>query len=278
MTDPDDARSRLTTSTFVKLAITGVIGGLLSGAFGVGGGILMVPLLINLVGMDQRRAAATSLVAIIPASLAGSLTYLARGQVDVPAAVLLAVGGVVGSLLGTRLLRRLPLALLRWMFIALLVIVAIRMLLVVPPRGDGAIEITWITAVLLVGVGLFIGVASGLFGIGGGVIAVPALIALFGAGDLIAKGTSLLFMLPTAVSGTVSNVRARAVDLRSGLIVGIAATLASFGGVALAFVMPPLVSSVLFALLLLAAAAQLAIRAWRARPSRTPEDGPPPLG
>ena len=98
-------------------------------------------------------------------------------------------------------------------------------------------------------------------------IAVPALIALFGAGDLIAKGTSLLFMVPTAVSGTVNNVRGRVVDLRTGLIVGVAATIASFGGVALAFVMPPVVSSVLFAALLLAAAIQLAVRAWRMRRS-----------
>jgi uncharacterized membrane protein YfcA len=255
----------MTRSMFLRLAITGVVGGLLSGAFGVGGGILMVPLLINLAGMDQRRASATSLVAIIPASIAGSLTYLAKGQVDVLASLFLAIGGVVGAYVGTRLLRRLPLGLLRWLFVALLVVVAIRMLLVVPPRGDGHIEITWATALLLVAVGLFIGVASGLFGIGGGVIAVPALIALFGAGDLVAKGTSLLFMVPTAVSGTVSNIRARAVDLRSGLVVGIAATVASFGGVALAFVMPPVVSSVLFAALLLAAAVQLGVRAWRLR-------------
>jgi uncharacterized membrane protein YfcA len=254
----------------VKLAITGLIGGLLSGAFGVGGGILMVPLLITLVGMDQRRASATSLVAIIPASIAGSLTYLAQGQVAPLAALFLAVGGVVGSFFGTTLLRRLPLGLLRWLFIALLVVVAIRMLLVVPPRGDGHIEISWLTALLLVAVGLFIGVASGLFGIGGGVIAVPALIALFGAGDLVAKGTSLLFMIPTAVSGTISNARGGVVDIRAGLIVGVAATVATFGGVALAFIMPPLLSSVLFAALLFAAAVQLAVRAWRLRGSRDP--------
>jgi uncharacterized membrane protein YfcA len=265
----------MTASTFVKLAITGVVGGLLSGAFGVGGGILMVPLLINLVGMDQRRASATSLVAIIPAAIAGSLAYLARGQVDVLASLFLGVGGVVGAYFGTRLLRRLPLGLLRWMFVALLVVVAVRMLLVVPPRGDGHIELDWATALLLVAVGLFIGVASGLFGIGGGVIAVPALIALFGAGDLVAKGTSLLFMVPTAVSGTVNNVRGHVVDVRSGLTVGVAATLASFGGVALAFVMPPVVSSVLFAVLLLAAALQLAVRAWRMRnPSDSADSGP----
>src|SRR4029079_7021899 len=104
---------------------------------------------------DPGLAWAPSLVAIIPASIAGSLTYLAQGQVDVLASLFLGVGGVVGAYFGTRLLRRLPLGLLRWLFVALLVVVAIRMLLVVPPRGDGHIEITWVTALLLIAVGLF---------------------------------------------------------------------------------------------------------------------------
>lgn len=251
--------------SFILLAITGAIGGILSGAFGVGGGVLMVPLLINLVGMDQRRAASTSLVAILPTAIVGSLTYLAKGEVDVWAAVFLAIGAVVGSYLGSQLLRRIPLGVLRWLFIALLVVIAVRMLVVVPPRGGGEIDITWWSAAGLIGVGLFIGVASGLFGIGGGVIIVPALIALFGAGDLIAKGTSLLVMIPTSISGTVGNIRNRAVDVRAGLIVGITATLFSFVGVAIAFIMPPLLSSILFAVLLLVAAAQLAVRAWRMR-------------
>jgi uncharacterized membrane protein YfcA len=103
------------------------------------------------------------------------------------------------------------------------------------------------------------------------------LIALFGAGDLVAKGTSLLFMVPTAVSGTIGNARGRVVDVRAGVIVGVAATLASFGGVALAFVMPPVVSSALFAALLFAAAIQLAVRAWRLRGSGGPAESTPAL-
>ena len=60
----------------------GLVGGLLSGAFGVGGGILMVPLLITFAGMDQRRASAASLAAIVPTAVVGSITYLANGEVD----------------------------------------------------------------------------------------------------------------------------------------------------------------------------------------------------
>jgi uncharacterized membrane protein YfcA len=251
--------------TWWILAAVGVVGGVLSGAFGVGGGILMVPLLINFAKMNQRQAAATSLLAIVPTAIAGSVTYLFAGQVDLFAALFLAIGGVVGSLYGTRLLKQLPLGVLRWAFIVLLVLVAVRMILVVPDRGSGHIEPSVLAALGLVALGLFIGVASGLFGIGGGVIAVPALIAVFGLGDLIAKGTSLLFMIPTAVSGSINNVRGGLVDVRAGLIVGVAATVASFGGAALAFIMSPAVSSYLFAGLLLVSAVQLSIRAIRMR-------------
>jgi uncharacterized membrane protein YfcA len=249
---------------WTALVIIGLIGGVLSGAFGIGGGIIMVPLLTALAGLDQRTAAATSLVAIIPAALVGSISYLANGEIDLAAAGLVAVGAVAGTLVGTRLLRRLSLVWLRWMFIALIVAVAARMLLVAPERGE-SVELTVWVALGYIALGLVMGVASGLFGIGGGVIAVPALVAVFGASDLVAKGTSLLVMLPTAIAGTASNARARIVDVRAGLVVGLAATVGSLPGVALALVMPPRLSGILFAALLLVAAAQLTVRALRSR-------------
>ncbi|QTX05211.1 sulfite exporter TauE/SafE family protein [Agromyces archimandritae] len=249
----------------LRLAVIGAAGGLLSGMFGVGGGILMVPLLVGFGRMDQRHAAATSLAAIVPASVAGATSYALAGQVDWLAALFVAAGGVTGSFLGARLLRRLPLGVLRWAFIALLIVVAARMALVAPPRGGDGIDFAWWTPFALFGIGILIGIASGLFGIGGGVVAVPALVALFGAGDLVAKGTSLAIMLPTAASGTFANVRAGLVDLRAGAVVGLAATICSLVGVSFAFLVPAEVSGWLFAALLVIAAVQLTVRALRGR-------------
>lgn len=248
---------------WVRLALVGAAGGLLSGAFGVGGGILMVPLLILFARMDQRRASATSLAAIVPAALAGSLTYFANGEIDLLAALFVAIGGIVGSWIGSWLLRRLSLGWLRWLFVGLLIAVAVRMVLVVPVRGDTSIEFDVLPILGMIALGIVIGIASGLFGIGGGVIMVPAFIALFGMSDLVAKGTSLAVMLPTAISGTVANTRAGIVDLRVALVVGIAATIASFGGVAIAFLLSPEWSAWLFAALMVIAAVQLAVRAVR---------------
>jgi len=256
---------------WTTLAAIGAVGGVLSGAMGVGGGILMVPLLLALARMDERRAATTSLAAIVPAALVGSASYLARGQADLSLAAALAVGGMAGSLIGTRLLHRIPLPTLRWMFVGLLVLVAVRMALSVPARGT-SLELTPLLVLALLGVGVFIGIASGLFGIGGGVIVVPALILLFGVDDLLAKGTSLLVMLPTAALGTVVNARAGQVDLREGVAVGLPATMMSFVGVAVAFVLPARTAAVVFAALLVVAAVRLATVALRGGRRDRPTD------
>ncbi|WP_353826636.1 sulfite exporter TauE/SafE family protein [Agromyces sp. SYSU T0242] len=252
-----------------RLAVVGVLGGLLSGLFGVGGGLIMVPLLMVLAGMDQRRASATSLVAIVPTALVGSIAYLVNGQVDLVAALLVAAGGIVGGWIGAGLLARLPLEWLRWLFIALLVVVAVRLALGAPERVAEPVPLEPGPAIGLVALGLVVGIASGLFGIGGGLVMVPAFIAIFGLGDLIAKGTSLVAMIPTAVSGSIKNLRGGLVDLPSAAVVGLAAAAASLPGVALAFLLPPAVAGWLFAALLLFAAVQLSVRAIRARRARS---------
>ncbi len=253
-----------TAPRVLVLIAIGLAGGILSGAFGVGGGIVLVPLLINFAGLDQRRAAATSLLAILPTSIAGSISYLSQGEVDLLAAGVIAIGAVAGSILGSNLLRRIRLVWLRWLFILMLVIVAVRMALIEPERGE-PLEFTLPVALIYLGIGLIMGIAAGLFGIGGGVIAVPSLVALLGISDLIAKGTSLLVMIPTSIAGTITNSRNRLPDVRIGLIVGVAASAASVLGAFIALALPPRPSSILFAVLLLAIAVQLSVKAVRAQ-------------
>lgn len=265
MTAPNTAGSpRPTFRHLALLVLIGVIGGTFSGALGVGGGVIMVPLLLTLLDFDPRRAAATSLAAIIPSSIAGAITYGVAGHTDLIAAAVIAAAGIAGTLVGTRLLRTLPLGWLRWGFIGLLVLIAVRMLLVIPERGEELEYSVWVV-VGLVALGLVMGVASGLFGIGGGVLMVPVLVGLFGIGDLVAKGTSLVAMIPTSITGSIQNIRARLVRPLDGLVVGLAATSASFGGAALAFILPPRLSTILFGALVIVVAVQLAVRAIRLR-------------
>jgi hypothetical protein len=107
-----------------KLLVIGLGGGLLSGLLGVGGGIVMVPLLVLWASYAQRDAHAMSLGAIIPISIAGIATYGVAGEVRYWPALALAAGSVVGAPVGARFLARIDERLLKIVFGTFLVGVA----------------------------------------------------------------------------------------------------------------------------------------------------------
>jgi uncharacterized protein len=108
-----------------KLIAIGLGGGLLSGLLGVGGGIVMVPLLVLWAGFAQRDAHATSLGAIIPISIAGIATYGVAGEVRYGTALALAAGSVLGAPIGARLLSRMDERMLKIVFGVFLIAVAV---------------------------------------------------------------------------------------------------------------------------------------------------------
>jgi uncharacterized membrane protein YfcA len=110
-----------------KLLTTGVGGGLLSGLLGVGGGIVMVPLLVLWAVYSQRDAHALSLGAIIPISIAGIAAYGVAGEVRYGTAIALAAGSIVGARIGAGWLARIDERLLKIVFGTFLVGVAVLM-------------------------------------------------------------------------------------------------------------------------------------------------------
>lgn len=228
--------------------LTGAGAGFLSGLFGVGGGLVIVPALMTVLGMSQRRAAATSLAAIVLTAAVGSVSYGARGEVSLLAAGLLVVGALVGAQAGVLALRRLPEWTLPWIFIGFAVLVVVSMRLRAPVR-EAALVLDGPRAAALIVVGVVAGILSGLVGVGGGAVIVPGLELLVGVGDLLARGTSLLVMIPTAVTGTWANLRHGVVDLRPGLVVGLGAVLAAPGGAAAAARISPATGTLLFDLI-----------------------------
>lgn len=208
--------------TVIVLVGVGAISGFLSGMFGIGGGSVIVPALVW-IGLSQRHASATSLASMIPMSISGVASYALSGHVDWVAALLLALGTITGAQIGTWLLDRLPEVILRWVYVIFLLCVIGQQLLTTPSR-DQVIHMSPSTALAIVAAGILIGILSGLLGVGGGAIAVPVL-TILGASDLIARGTSLLAILPSSVSGTVSNTRHGLVHLSNGLLLGITAAL-----------------------------------------------------
>ncbi len=108
-----------------QLVLIGAATGLFSGLFGVGGGIVLVPMLVLWLGFDERRAAATSLLVIVIAASAGAIMHLGYGNVDVAAALTVGIPAVGGVLIGTWLQQRIPVAVAQLLFSVLLVGVAV---------------------------------------------------------------------------------------------------------------------------------------------------------
>ena len=111
--------------------------------------------------------------------------------------------------------------------------------------------------------GLVGGVLSGLFGVGGGILFVPALVLVLGLTQVHAEATSLLAILPTVVAGAWQQHRYGNVDWRAALLIGLGSIAGVEGGVQLAKALPEDVLRRLFAVFMLAVAANLAWRAWR---------------
>ncbi len=118
------------------------------------------------------------------------------------------------------------------------------------------------TALAAVALGVAAGVFAGMFGVGGGILFVPMLV-LLGLGQLEAEATSLLAILPTVVAGVWRQQRYGNVRFRPAVAIGLASIPGVAGGMLVAVTLPEETLQTLFALLLVAVAAQLA---WRARP------------
>jgi uncharacterized protein len=120
----------------VELAAIGLTAGFLAGLLGIGGGILMVPAMVLVLGFGQHVAQGTSLLVIIPAALTGSLTHYRKGRFKVRDALWLAAGGIIGAALGSVFALSIEDDVLRKLFAGLLFIFGLRMLL---PRNTSSL-------------------------------------------------------------------------------------------------------------------------------------------
>lgn len=251
--------------SIIVLIVVGMLVGVLSGMFGIGGGTVIVPALVWL-GLSQRNAAATSTLAIVPTSISGVISYATGGHVDWLAAALLFCGMFIGGQIGSWLLSRLPELVLRWIFVAFLVFVVINQVSFVPSR-DHQIAMSVTTGICLALLGVIIGTLAGLLGIGGGALAVPALSILFGASDLIARGTSLLAMFPNSITTSVANMKRNLVHVKAALIIGLVAAVTAPLGTWIAGEVSPRVGAIMFACylcVLLVRSVFVAVKATRA--------------
>lgn len=249
----------------------GVLGGLLSGLFGIGGGTLIVPALVYVVGLDRRLAHGTSLAAVVPLSISSGLSYILVGEVDWVVALVLALGSVVGVWFGTRWLRVVEPRVIGVMFVVLLLFSAGRLVMGSDNQGQ-ARSLTVVALLLLVLGGAIVGVIAGLLGIGGGALLVPMMVIGMGMPATVAKGTSLTVIIASALVGTVGNRRHLNVDIKLAAIIGVAGVVSAFAGGRLSLSLSDQAANTMFAVFLLMVATKMAVDLHQTKGASTPQE------
>lgn len=122
----------------IGAVLIGIASGVLSGMLGVGGGVLMVPGMVLLLGMGQHVAEGTSLLVIIPTAVVGAATHWRHGYVLLLAAAVLGAGGIVGAVIGSHIALNVSASTLRVIFAAYLVITGARIVLPARTRSTDA--------------------------------------------------------------------------------------------------------------------------------------------
>lgn len=208
----------MTLGEVVLGALIGLAAGLLSGLFGVGGGIVTTPAIQHLLGATPIQAVATPLPIIFPTSIVGAYTYARAGEVDVRAAVWAVPAGLLGTVGGAALTVVVDAHLLLLVTAGLLAWTGTQVM-----RGRTAVgrdhgpPSRW----ALGAVGLAGGFVSGLLGLGGGIVMVPAFVLLFGMPLKRALGTSLLCISAFVVPGTITHALLGHVDWAIFLVVSL---------------------------------------------------------
>lgn len=255
--------AELSVNIFLILGMGGGVG-FLSGVFGVGGGFLMTPLLI-FVGIPPVVAVATEANQIVASSVSGVLAHWRRGNVDFKMGVLLLIGGVIGSSFGVWLftflkgLGHIDLV-IKLSYVVFLGIIGFLMLFEsinsmraskskrrkrihthnwmhgLPFKMRFRKSRLYISAILPILIGVFVGILSAIMGVGGGFVMVPAMIYLLGMPTAVVVGTSLFQIIFVTANVTVLQaVSNQSVDIVLALLLLLGGVIgaqfgAKFGG------------------------------------------------
>jgi uncharacterized membrane protein YfcA len=211
----------------IILVLVGVLVGTLSGFFGIGGGMILIPLLMFL-GIDIKTAIGISIVQMVFSSLYGSYLNHKRGSLIIGEGIWVGVGGFVGGLFGAKVSEMISATTLEYMFLGLLSFALIR-LFTAKLSDDGSVKS--LNKILLFSVGLLIGVFAISLGVGGSILLTPIL-----AGFLLyplkkAVSAGLFFVAFSSVAGLFSHLSAGTIDLEKGLYVAVASLLGVFIGI-----------------------------------------------
>lgn len=111
-----------------KLLAIGLITGIINGIFGSGGGTIVVPALVFILGVDDHKAHATAISIILPLSILSTIIYFVNDSIPLKVVIPVTIGGVIGSYIGAKTLNKIPVYILRKIFGSVIIYSAIRMI------------------------------------------------------------------------------------------------------------------------------------------------------
>lgn len=206
--------------------------GFFGGLFGIGGGIIAIPLLVLGFGMEQPLAQGTALVLMVPNLLVGWWRYSQRHPLAWRNVLLIGCSAALTTWLVAHLATRLDPQILRWLFSAFIGLLALRLLIRRRPHHDEGERPLRTRFLPLVGV--MGGSSMGLLGIGGGLVATPMLSGWLGQRQTVAQSLSLALVAPSSVVALATYAGAHRVDWSMGLPMAIGGLFTVSAGVALA--------------------------------------------
>lgn len=245
---------------FFDMAL-GLLLGALGGLFGIGGGLIAIPALGLLFGLDQQLAQGTALVMVVPNVLLALWRYHQRIRIDWRHALLLGLSSFALAWFGAALAVGLEAEAMRRGFVGFLLALAAWSLTQVflrPGAGSRELNRPWPWLGVLGGGS---GLVGGLFGVGGAVVATPILTLVFGVSQVVAQGLALALAAPSTAVALATYGMHGQVDWTTGLPLAVGGLLGIGWGIRLAHALPQRLLRVLFTLFLLLCAGLLGFKA-----------------
>ncbi|MFW7339944.1 sulfite exporter TauE/SafE family protein [Pollutimonas sp. H1-120] len=247
--------------------LSGALIGFTGGVLGIGGGLLAIPLLGLVMGLDQQAAQGTALIMVLPAVLISVRKYNQHDKIDVPAAVAGALGSIVFTWVGAKIALGIDPILLRRIYAMFVLCVALfyfyqsrrapRAGKPSAPRGRPQdFHKGWFALL-----GVFAGLASGIFGVGGSVLAVPVLTTVFRLSQTGAQALALSMIIPSIFVALFTYASHGQVDWLAGLFMALGSIFLVPYGVRLAYALPEPRLKLTFACMLLVIMVLLLLKA-----------------
>ena len=210
----------------IELILVGIFIGTMSGFFGIGGGMILVPILLVL-GFDIKDAIGISIIQMVFSSIFGSYLNHKKGLLIIGEGIFVGLGGFVGGYIGGYVTHYVPDTVLQGLFFSLLIFALFRLLFSKNHEDDS--QTKSLNKALLFSIGIGIGIFSMTLGIGGAIILTPLLVGLLHYPLKKAVSAGLFFVVFSSIAGMISRLSTGTIDFNNGLTVATA----SLVGVAL---------------------------------------------